>query len=115
MPENKAGLILTDATTTTRGKKYQLHGSKHSFMGYGTTTAGAGAATIIIEVSNVDAPAASTDVDWKTAGTITLTLGTTQTNDAFTIDAPYKWCRAQVTAISGTNASVNVAKSVSSY
>ena len=108
---NQAGLILTAATATSRGNRCNMWGSKHTFQAYGTTSAGAGAATIIVEVSNKDAPGVTTDVGWKTAGTFTLTLGTTEVNDIFVLDAPYKFCRAQVTAISGTDASVNVAMS----
>ena len=108
---NQSGLILTAATAQSRGNRVNKWGAKHTFQAYGTTSAGAGAATIIVEVSNQDAPATSTDVGWKTAGTFTLTLGTTQVNDVFALDAPYRFCRAQVTAISGTDASVNVAMS----
>jgi hypothetical protein len=109
MPANLSGLILTAATTTTRGNRQELWGAKHTFQAYGTTSSGAGAATIIVEVSNHPSPATATDVGWKTAGTFTLTLGTTEVNDVFVLDAPYRFCRAQVTAISGTGASVNVA------
>jgi hypothetical protein len=76
-----------------------------SVMGYGTTSAGAGAATIDIEVSN-------DGVAWVVAGTLDLTLATTiatTTNtDGFNINAGWSMIRANVTAISGTDAEVTV-------
>jgi len=76
-----------------------------SIMGYGTTSAGAGAATINIEVSN-------DGVAWVVAGTLSLTLATTITTttntDGFTLDAGWPLIRANVTAISGTDAAVTV-------
>lgn len=81
-----------------------------SFQAMGTTSAGAGAATIIIQVSNVADPELATDVDWLTLGTISLTLGTTQVTDGFApaVHAAYRWVRAKVSAISGTDAAVDV-------
>ena len=76
-----------------------------TFQAYGATTAGSGAATIVIEVTNIEAP--TSDADWITAGTITLTLGTTRTTDGFVMFAGWRNVRARVTAISGTNATVS--------
>lgn len=77
-----------------------------TFQAYGATSAGSGAATIIIEVSNIESP--TSDADWITAGTITLTLGTTRTTDGFVMFAGWRNVRARVSAISGTNATVSV-------
>lgn len=69
------------------------------------TVSGTGAvtATVTIEFSNDGVNALST-----VAGTITLS-GTTTSSDGFTTtDAPWKWWRANVTAISGTDATVQV-------
>lgn len=66
----------------------------------GKTTSGAGAATVAIEVSNNGRV-------WLTLATITLVLGTTETTDGFASDAPWCFVRANVTAISGTGATVN--------
>jgi hypothetical protein len=85
---------------------------KNSFFAYGTTSAGAGAATILIEVSDKDSPSNATNVDWVIAGTITLVLGTTQTNDGFVTDAAWRWVRARVSAISGTDGTVTVLRGV---
>jgi hypothetical protein len=74
-----------------------------TFQATGTTTASTGAATIKIQGSNLDDANSYVDL-----GTITLTLGTTLTADGFATSAPWKYVRANVTAISGTGASVNV-------
>jgi hypothetical protein len=94
--------LLTASTTTETGSTHIPNHKQRTFDANGTTTAGAGAATILIEGSNEGI--ANT---WITIGTITLTLGTTKTADGFTTDAPWKFVRARVSAISGTNASVN--------
>lgn len=105
---NNAGHVLGSSITATGvGQKVQLTGPKHSFSAQGVTGSGSGAATIIIEVTNVKAPSATAgDADWHTAGTITLTLGTTKTSDGFNIDANWMWARYRVSAISGTGASL---------
>ena len=71
---------------------------------YHATVSGTGAvsATINIEMSNDGVNALET-----AAGTITLT-GTTSSTDGFTTDAAWKYVRANVTAISGTGATVQV-------
>ena len=63
---------------------------------------GAVTATIVIDVSNDSTNWCSTVL-----GTITLS-GTTSNSDGFTTDAPWKYMRARVTAISGTGATVTV-------
>lgn len=99
--------MLTSAITTTTGEAMQLRCDNRSFQAMGTTSAGSGAAAIVIEGSNKTAPVTGTNVDWTTLGTISLTLGTTQTNDGFVSFAPWRWVRARVSSISGTNATVN--------
>ena len=70
---------------------------------YGTTTAGSGSVTILIQGSNlIDANS------FITLGTITLTLGTTLTSDGFVSNAPWKYVRCNVSAITGTGANVTV-------
>lgn len=63
---------------------------------------GAVTATVTIEYSNDGVNALST-----VGGTITLS-GTTTASDGFTSDAPWKYVRANVTAVSGTGATVQV-------
>lgn len=68
------------------------------------TVVGTGAvtATVTIEYSNDNTYWCST-----VGGTITLS-GTTSSSDGFTSSAPWKYVRANVTAISGTGATVQV-------
>lgn len=60
---------------------------------------GAVTATVIVEVSLDNST-------WLTAGTITLS-GTTSAADGFVMDAPWRYVRARISAISGTGATVN--------
>lgn len=99
--------ILTSATATGAGDKHSPRCVNRTFQGMGTTSSGSGSASIVIEASDKDVPVEGTNVDWTTLGTITLTLGTTQTNDGFVSYASWRWVRARVSAISGTGASVN--------
>lgn len=99
--------LLTDATGTGAGGPYSPRCINRTFQAMGTTSSGSGSATIIIEASDKATPATGTNVDWTTLGTITLTLGTTQTNDGFVSYASWRWVRARVSAISGTGATVN--------
>jgi len=98
--------MLTDVIATGSSQAFKPATGKTTYQAWGTTTAGAGAATIVIEVSNVEVPTA--DTDWITAGTITLTLGTAKTTDGFAMAAAWRNVRARVSAISGTNAKVSV-------
>ncbi len=94
--------MLTNATATGAGSHIRMRFSDRiTFQAYGTTTAGAGAATIKIQVSN-------NETDWLDLGTISLTLSTTSSSDGFAAEAPWQYVRANVTAISGTGASVSV-------
>ncbi len=72
-----------------------------TFQAAGTTSAGAGAATVVISGSN-------DGVNFITIGTITLVLATSSSSDGFASDAAWKYVNANVTAISGTNATVTV-------
>jgi hypothetical protein len=66
------------------------------------TGTGAVTATVTIEYSND-----GTNVLSTVGGTITLS-GTTTASDGFTSTSPWKYVRANVTAISGTGATVQV-------
>ena len=109
---NQAGIttMLSAQTATGYSQVYQPRDVYKTFQAFGSTSAGSGAATIIIQVSDVpDANlVTATDIHWITAGTITLTLGTTVTTDGFAVQAKWRHVRAKVSAISGTDASVNV-------
>lgn len=93
--------MLLNAVTTT-GASDAIKGKYvHSAQASGQTTAGSGAATINIEVSN-------DKVNWLVAFTISLTLGTATTSDGQHLIARWEWVRANVTSLTGTGASVSV-------
>lgn len=89
------------ATATGTGTKI-FKDSPYSTFHAVVTGTGAVTATVNIEVSNDGNTWCSTAM-----GTITLS-GTNSFADGFTSQAPWKYVRANVTAISGTNATVQV-------
>lgn len=97
--------LTPDAGATSTGAQTRIFKDSPyaTFQAYGTTSAGTGSATIKIQGSNLDDANSYIDL-----GTITLTLGTTLSADGFATTAPWKYVRANVTAISGTTATVNV-------
>lgn len=101
-----AVVIASAQTATGASAKVTGNNNNRTYQASGTTTAGAGAATVKIQGSNVVQPAV--DGDWVDIGTITLTLATTKSGDGFTSDAPWLNVRSNVTAISGTGAAVTV-------
>lgn len=98
--------ILAAAIATGAGLAHQPRDTLRTFQATGTTSAGAGAASINIEGSNVPTPAV--DGDWVTIGTIDLTLATTKAGGGFVSQAPWLHVRANVASISGTDATVDV-------
>lgn len=76
-----------------------------TYQAQGAVSASTGAATVLIEVSDVASPGTN---DWLLLATITLTLGTTSTSDGTYSNTNWRWVRARLSAISGTNASVTV-------
>lgn len=99
--------LLTSVTTTATGGLFSPRCVNRTFQAMGSTSSGSGSAAIVIEASDKSSPATGTNVDWTTLGTITLTLGTTQTNDGFVSAASWRWIRARVSSISGTGATVD--------
>ncbi len=97
---------LLTATATSTGQAFSFDdNTSATFQASGTTSAGSGAAVVSIQVSN--------DLsNWLTAGSISLTLGTTSTSDGFAITAPWAWVRAKLDSISGTDATVTTRMSV---
>ena len=86
----------------TDGLRVYKDSPNTTFQGVVTGT-GAVGATIVIEASNDGATWVATPL-----GTITLS-GTTSSSDGFTTsNAPWKYVRARVTAISGTGAVAQV-------
>ena len=103
-----AQIILNNATATGAGTAWHPRDTAsiatylfHSFQAVGKTSASTGAATVVIEVSN-------DGTNYITLGTITLVLGTSATSDGFACSNTWEYYRANVTAISGTGASVTV-------
>lgn len=100
-------LVLANNQTSTGigtegNKKVPQPGVTYkSFQSFGKTSSGVGAATIAIEASN-------NGIDWISLGNINLTLGTTSTTNSLTYQYPWLFYRANVSALSGTGASVGV-------
>lgn len=93
--------LLSGATATATGATARwLWGRTHRVYQATVTGTGAVSATVEIEVS-------CDGSNWIVAGTITLT-GTTSDTDGFASDAPWPYVRADLTAISGTGATVDV-------
>lgn len=93
--------ILSGATSTGAGNSFTPWGPYRSFHIYGSTSSGAGSATVDIEVSN-DASS------WVVGVSCDLTLSTTVTAHGKVFLGHWKYVRANVTAISGAGASVSV-------
>ncbi len=101
----RVATMLNAVIVTGAGSGFRFPSLAKTFQASGTTSAGSGSATVLIEVSDVDSPGAN---DWITLGTIVLTLGTTNLGEGFATSVKWKWFRARVSAISGTNATVSV-------
>lgn len=97
---------VNNTTTTAQSLAIYKESPYATFQGIVTGT-GAVGATIVILASNEDATGQGTKANWVTLGTITLT-GTTTASDGFTSTAPWRYVSANVTAVSGTGATVEV-------
>ena len=93
-------ILATGLTTTGATQPAQLYKDQQSYQAT-VTGSGAVSATVAIEVTNDDKQ------NWLTLGTITLS-GTGSATDGFASLANWTFVRANVTAISGTGATVNV-------
>ena len=96
--------LLSGATTTGAGVYVRLDPGVKTFQVYGTTTSGAGSATVKIQGSNDGL--AWDDIDAGMSLTLATTLSSTS-SDSYTSDDRYAYHRANVTAISGTGARVS--------
>lgn len=94
-------LLLAGTTVAAASGRNNPSGMK-TYQASGTTSAGAGAATIAIQGSN------DGGTNWDTIDTISLTLATVTSSSSFASMDRYGLIRANVTAISGTGASVSV-------
>lgn len=98
--------ILTDVTTPVASEAISVGSNNKAFQVKGSTSSGAGAASVVVEVSNNPA------WPWITLATISLTLGTTETSDGVVMLAGWKWVRIRVASISGTEAKVSASVGV---
>lgn len=80
-----------------------------TMQGIVTTTSGNGSATILVQVSNDPLALSSpSTASWLTYATITLPAGASPVTDGITINAPWLYVRANLTAITGTGALAQV-------
>lgn len=98
---------MGSALTTTGAKEiFQPWGTKRTFQVVGRTTAGGGSCSVDIEVSD-------NGINFLKLATIALpSMTTTDSTDGFASDAGWKYCRANVTAIAGTGANVDITMGV---
>lgn len=93
--------LLSAVTVTGAGTGQALNKNSKTFQAVGTTTAGSGSVTVAVQCS-LDG------TNYDTIGTITLTLSTSASSNSFTSADRCNLHRGNVTAISGTGASVSV-------
>jgi hypothetical protein len=101
-----SGVLSTVVTTGVASSPIMKESPYSAYQAIVTGT-GAVTATVLIQVSNEEATFNGTKANWITAGTITLT-GTTTATDGFVTEATWRYVRANVTAASGTGATVEV-------
>lgn len=93
--------IVDAATSTGLGSSFQPWGKKRVFQVIGSVSSGSGSSDIDIEGS-LDGN------NWVKLNTFNLTLSTTVVTEKYVTDEPWKYIRGNVTAISGTGASVSL-------
>ena len=92
--------LLNNVSSTGAGSSFIPLNTNRTFQGSGTA-AGAGACTMLVQVSN-------DDVVWTTDATLSLTLSASTSSAIHNMDEAWKYVRGNVTAISGTNATVSL-------
>jgi hypothetical protein len=97
---------VTSATTAVASSPILKESPYSSFQAIVTGT-GSVAATINIQVSNQTDTYNGVKTNWITLGTISLT-GTTTATDGFTTVCPWRYVRANIAAVSGTSATVEI-------
>ena len=105
-------LAATLAGGTESGKKFNMSTPNTTFYANGATSGGAGTLVVDIEATNME-PSETDGIpdvttEWVNLGTINLTLSTTIASDGFAINAPWKYVRAIVTAVTGTGAAGDI-------
>lgn len=100
MARIKSRKIMAAATSTGAQSSVEAFSKDRTYQIYGTTSAGSGAAVVKIQGSNDDS-------NWLDLGQVSLTLSTTASNDGFASNTAWRYIRANVSSISGTNAAVS--------
>ncbi len=91
-------ILLNAVTTTAAGSSTSPQLPQRTFQLTCATTAGAGAAEGIVQISN-------DDVNWMTLGTITHeSITTSPTTDGFAAESAWRYVRGKLNSISGTGA-----------
>ncbi len=103
--------ILVNHITVSSSRRFRMSNPNSTFHVRGITSAGAGAATIEIEATNQEPTLDATGLpsvptEWVNLGQITLVLSTTVASDGFAVDAGWKYIRADVTVLTGTDATL---------
>jgi len=101
MGKVKTHHLLKDVTATGAGAAAQPLGSHRTFHAFGNTTAGAGATTIGVEVSN-------DGVNFFEIDVLSITLATTVASDVYENQYPYAFVRGNVKTLTGTGAKVSL-------
>ena len=104
----KTSMLLDEVIATGAGGATKLLGTKRTFHAFGLTSAGAGASTIDIEVSN-------DGVNFLVIDTLSLTLNTTITapsQDVYEMDNAWVYVRGNVKTLTGTDATVSLVAGV---
>ena len=99
--QGAARYLIENGTAVAASAAFQVSELYRTFQARGETSSGAGAATILVQGS-IDG------VNWILLGTISLTLGTVTTSDGLATSAMWPFVRGNITAISGTDASVDL-------
>lgn len=93
--------LFTDKLTTGASEIVEPNNINRSFHLHGLVSASTGAASVTVEGSN-------DGVNFVTLDTLALTLGTARTHDYFVVSAAWRYNRATVASISGTDASITL-------
>jgi hypothetical protein len=97
----KTHTFFEDKINTGASDAIAPNSCNRTFHLFGTTSAGAGAASVKIQASN-------NGTVWEDIDTLSLTLSTTVDTDYFEMTAAWKFVRGNVDSISGTDAAVTL-------
>ena len=101
----KTKVMLNKATATQTTEPLELNGHYKTFHAYGKVSASTGSAAIDILASN-------DGVEFTTIDTLSLTLGTSVTHDTFENSFGWKFIKANLKTLTGTDAEVTLTMGV---